>query len=266
MKKLFSFLLIILTIIVLTGCDNSKENFNINQFSKNIIGKEYLVDTCYNDTLNDGSTAKGTVKWKIKFVDSDKVNISFNHKYEWYIFKENSDLKLGTSDTEEGSIEQLNLEYKLKENDDKVKVELYYGGVLLSEDNKLKLKNDQWNTSFPIIETYFDIKNEKLNAYEKDTNCTDQKLTDEQFTKAYNYAIEKAKKQELADKTKKLYDISSKPYIGMNESSVISSKWGEPKYKNVTVTPYGKVEQWVYNGDRYVYLENGIVTGVQYSE
>ena len=52
----------------------------------------------------------------------------------------------------------------------------------------------------------------------------------------------------------------------MSESSVISSKWGKPKYKNVTVTPYGKVEQWVYNGNRYVYLQDGIVTGVQYSD
>ena len=267
MKKIMVILLIIIVVIITLVVYSKKigNNFDINQFSKDIIGKEYTVDTYYNDVLTDGSTAKGSLNWKIKFVDSEKISISFNHKYEWYIFEEDADLKMGTSNTEKSDVDQLNLEYKLEKNGDTVKANLHYNDNPLPKDNKLKLQNEQWNTSFPIVETYFDINDSNLKVYESETVYSEPKLTDEQFTKAYNRTIEKAKEKERLDKLKNMYDMNSKPYIGTTESSVIN-KWGKPKYKNVTVTPSGKVEQWVYNGDRYVYVQDGIVTAVQYEE
>lgn len=53
------------------------------------------------------------------------------------------------------------------------------------------------------------------------------------------------------------------PQVGMTKDEVINTKWGRPEDINRTVTSYGTSEQWVYPDYRYVYLEDGIVTGVQ---
>ncbi|MCS0824680.1 hypothetical protein NX029_11925 [Cytobacillus firmus] len=56
------------------------------------------------------------------------------------------------------------------------------------------------------------------------------------------------------------------PNVGMVGSDVVLTSWGKPIKINKTTTVYGVSEQWVYeiHGTRkYVYLEDGIVTGVQ---
>ena len=58
----------------------------------------------------------------------------------------------------------------------------------------------------------------------------------------------------------------SDPKIGMTASEVVKTKWGEPSYKNITETKYGVHEQWVYRNKGYIYLDNGVVTGIQYRE
>lgn len=50
-------------------------------------------------------------------------------------------------------------------------------------------------------------------------------------------------------------------WIGMTANELKISQ-GEPQDINRTITKYGTDEQWIY-GDRYVYLENGIVTTIQ---
>lgn len=54
-----------------------------------------------------------------------------------------------------------------------------------------------------------------------------------------------------------------KPEIGMTEAQVLGTAWGTPKKKNTTTTKNGVSEQWVYGDNRYVYLDNGIVTAIQ---
>jgi hypothetical protein len=59
---------------------------------------------------------------------------------------------------------------------------------------------------------------------------------------------------------------SGKVSVGMTEQQVRSS-WGEPTKTNVTTGSYGRHEQWIYDRgnfvSQYVYLQNGVVTGVQ---
>ena len=43
-----------------------------------------------------------------------------------------------------------------------------------------------------------------------------------------------------------------------------SSSWGEPDSINVTVTKYGRDEQWVYGVGQYLYFHNGRLTGIQH--
>lgn len=57
---------------------------------------------------------------------------------------------------------------------------------------------------------------------------------------------------------------------GMSAAQVRRS-WGKPTKVNTSVGSYGRHEQWVYEGggigrSQYVYLQNGIVTGIQSPE
>lgn len=51
--------------------------------------------------------------------------------------------------------------------------------------------------------------------------------------------------------------------IGMSKTNVLLSRWGSPEKVNRTTTARGVSEQWVYEGGRYLYFENGIVTAIE---
>jgi uncharacterized Zn finger protein (UPF0148 family) len=53
------------------------------------------------------------------------------------------------------------------------------------------------------------------------------------------------------------------PTIGMTADQVRNSTWGNPESINRTTTAYSTSEQWVYSNNRYIYLDNGIVTTIQ---
>ncbi len=60
--------------------------------------------------------------------------------------------------------------------------------------------------------------------------------------------------------------VKSDPSIGMTADEVKDSTWGSPSDINKTTTKYGVREQWVYKSsvkNRYIYLENGVVTAIQ---
>lgn len=50
------------------------------------------------------------------------------------------------------------------------------------------------------------------------------------------------------------------PSIGMTRMQVRQSKWGKPTKINKTSTKYADHEQWVYNGNKFMYFENAFVT------
>ncbi|TCT16379.1 hypothetical protein EDC18_102398 [Natranaerovirga pectinivora] len=64
-------------------------------------------------------------------------------------------------------------------------------------------------------------------------------------------------------KTEKIIQPKTPPQIGMTAQEVKDSTWGEPQKVNRTTTQYGTREQWVYSMNRYVYLDNGVVTAIQ---
>lgn len=51
--------------------------------------------------------------------------------------------------------------------------------------------------------------------------------------------------------------------IGMTPDDVLASAWGRPERVNRTITAAGVREQWVYPGYNYIYITNGVVTGIQ---
>lgn len=56
------------------------------------------------------------------------------------------------------------------------------------------------------------------------------------------------------------------PYIGMTKAQLTESAWGEPYRTNISQFEFGTYEQWCYSENRYVYVKDGIVTSIQYSE
>lgn len=56
---------------------------------------------------------------------------------------------------------------------------------------------------------------------------------------------------------------SIEPQIGMTQDEVIKTKWGRPNHINQTITVNGTDEQWVYDGYKYLYFEDGILTTIQ---
>lgn len=61
-------------------------------------------------------------------------------------------------------------------------------------------------------------------------------------------------------------DKKTAPKIGMTAEEVRNSTWGKPESINTTETASHISEQWVYSNNRYVYLEDGIVTTIQDSK
>lgn len=57
-----------------------------------------------------------------------------------------------------------------------------------------------------------------------------------------------------------------KPKIGMTAEEVLQSSWGKPDEVNRTVTATVTHEQWVYSDNKYIYLDNGVVTAIQDSQ
>ncbi|SYX86179.1 hypothetical protein [Paenibacillus alvei] len=53
------------------------------------------------------------------------------------------------------------------------------------------------------------------------------------------------------------------PRVGMTEYEAQNSNWGEPTDINKTTTQNGVSEQWVYDGFKYIYLEDGVVTKIE---
>lgn len=52
------------------------------------------------------------------------------------------------------------------------------------------------------------------------------------------------------------------PRIGMTAEEVRNSTWGSPKDINKHTYSWGIKEQWCYYGNKYIYLEDGIVTSI----
>lgn len=56
--------------------------------------------------------------------------------------------------------------------------------------------------------------------------------------------------------------IAKQPEIGMTAKEVKNSAWGEPEDINKSTYSWGIKEQWCYSDNRYIYLEDGIVTSI----
>ena len=56
--------------------------------------------------------------------------------------------------------------------------------------------------------------------------------------------------------------VPKQPQIGMTAKELENSAWGKPEDINKSTYSWGIKEQWCYSDNRYIYLEDGIVTSI----
>ncbi|USK69190.1 lipoprotein [Peribacillus asahii] len=89
---------------------------------------------------------------------------------------------------------------------------------------------------------------------EKWAELHEQERSYDALMKARNERLEKEAEEEARKPL---------PTIGMTTDEVLNSKWGRPQDINRTTTANGTSEQWVYDGYKYLYFEDGILTTIQ---
>lgn len=77
------------------------------------------------------------------------------------------------------------------------------------------------------------------------------------------YEARKVSQTAYENQNYKSEPIKTVPKLGMTEDEAMNTTWGTPKKKNTTTNKYGTSEQWVFYGNRYLYLDDGIVTSIQ---
>lgn len=95
-------------------------------------------------------------------------------------------------------------------------------------------------------------------------NLNESYQQDESKNISFDDMIDFIKNPHLSDSiNKELNSLPTKPSIGMTADEVRKSTWGNPSKINKTTIAYGVREQWIYSLNRYIYLEDGIVTAIQ---
>ena len=115
------------------------------------------------------------------------------------------------------------------------------------------------------IEKSYYLRDEQIEYIDPDYNGV---LAEDVKAFCLKYADENDGFYEINEAKLMIEDNRTKPNIGMTKIDVWNSLWGYPDDINTTETAYGTSEQYIYRSDygsdKYVYLENGIVTSVSY--
>lgn len=129
-------------------------------------------------------------------------------------------------------------------------------------DYKHKYTYDTYYCKYENNILYIFRKEENSNDYNK----AEFKMKYENGTLSYEMysatSIITLNKESNNTVPKKIIEIDE-PSIGMTKNEVLNSTWGKPRDINKTTTRYGTREQWCYNGNKYIYFEDGIVISIQ---
>ncbi|GIP25501.1 hypothetical protein J23TS9_06310 [Paenibacillus sp. J23TS9] len=157
------------------------------------------------------------------------------------------------------------------DGDDKVEAGLKWLFGILDEtdlpqkqmDNELR---DKRNNVLNLLSEKYMMTDEEIKEI---SSIKEDDSRNAKIDSIYKPIAEKlAKKQDLEEwkqQRERLKQVANMdPTIGMTKKEVEASLWGTPDSINTTVTAHVKSEQWVYDGYRYVYFDDGIVTSISY--
>jgi len=194
----------------------------------------------YANTLpNSPQTATRALISSTGDVDEDVRTL-----YLYYIHKEAMDY-LGDA---ENAAREKGKDYETYKED----VKKIGGTSQFSTYQALVQKEAERDVLAGISPDYQGFLSDEINAY-----CLAYFGSKEEWKKQYEAFT--GSESQLADAPMQ----KEKPEIGMTANEVMLTTWGAPETVNKTEIEQGTHEQWVYSGNRYVYLDNGIVTAIQ---
>jgi hypothetical protein len=133
-------------------------------------------------------------------------------------------------------------------------------------DRQYSLKTEDEKTALAECESqhsaaekkYHEAVDTAANAYYQEVRDNEEKPL-RQKENAENAAAKKIYNKEQA-RIAKLPDCC---HLGMTADEVRASKWGRSWEVHRTTTANSVREQWVYRGNRFLYFDNGVLTGMQ---
>jgi len=228
---------------------------------------------------NSIGQSENTISLKNK-IDSLENQIKFNDSRIVILNKSNESLK--------NILKPLLKEYKerlLKENGGEIYICVV--GTLLYEKpdggkSKSQIRTGNKVNVIEVLENYYKVYFESDSGYvnkagfksvkqieQENNSINQQQIAEEERIKRY----EKQREIELVEKRTNLIKkygekigrkiFQEEIWIGMTSEMVIDSQ-GRPKDINKTVGSWGVHEQWVYENNTYLYLENDRLTSWQY--
>lgn len=93
-------------------------------------------------------------------------------------------------------------------------------------------------------------------------NGTIKKYITDEGKKNLERIEEKNRKKSESEAQKEKEYPANEPRIGMTKGEVLNSDWGRPTKINKTTYEWGVSEQWVYPGDKYIYIEEDVVISI----
>ncbi|MCJ7841762.1 DUF2845 domain-containing protein [Lederbergia sp. NSJ-179] len=221
-----------------------------------------LMVACSNNSIE--TNTKQDAKSKIEEVSEQRELTEEDQKYIQLLKEEKYDKVI--EETKELNDDDLLKDYyflavafdtadKIDMKIQDVDSELVVASILQNQYGNIKDSIE--NVSFIPDELKKKVNELNELATSKYTYYTD--ATEEQMNEAKDKFAEEEKIKEEIESANKPRTVR----IGMTEEEVINEGWGVPKKKNRTTNKYGTSEQWVYDGNNYLYFEDGILTTIQ---
>ncbi|AYV67628.1 hypothetical protein C2I06_12540 [Niallia circulans] len=273
-----SYFIIFLLIFLLAGCGKEAKFEKAIEFLKENNWEEAneilsKLPSDYKETLLLKHYANGQLFYSkskdkeqnfAKNIDELNMDLSTNYNGE---FREDINNLI-----EEMTEKQEVYDKKISEKNLKEAIELVHKEDFESSLEKINqlthIKNTSSAKNYIQARIEFDKDSPDINKYllylSKISSNYDGILEKEIHSYIENHTIGWKEIKEYAENVKFLEEnIIERPSLQMTSDEVRNSTWGEPMDINKTTTSSGIHEQWVYYGNRYIYLDNGIVTAIQ---
>jgi len=125
------------------------------------------------------------------------------------------------------------------------------------EKEELELENARKADEAKKVAAQKAEERRKIEEQKNEENAKRLALEETKKAKEWKDSLVQKYGKEVADKI-----IAKKIWIGMTREMAMES-WGYPEDINRSVGSWGVHEQWVYSNNRYLYIENGILTSWQ---
>lgn len=245
--------ILIISLLLIVSNFAIAQNYNINQLTKKIDSITILINT--NEKIIDTLLSE---------------NLSLKKELDKYYFFQNKLLL----EKEEGELYVCIMGTLLYETiDGKSLSRINKGDKVKIIENLEEDYKVYFNGQYGYVSKIGFKSEEKILANKKLKEIDNQnKIKKEQKLEQLRIEEQEKRKQAEKERLKKLINKYGKIkgqkvfdgyiWLGMTKKMVKES-WGIPNDINKTVGSWGVHEQWVYSNNKYIYIENGVLTSWQ---